>query len=517
MLKHRYGLMQNSINVKIFTSFCLLFCSVASFFGVANTQLELQLPASDRGYVLPVPQNTIYKADKLSLKHLGKKIEADVQVLMLYPLSKQSTKQAIRLLYIKPLPRLSNNTLVTLVTSQNGKESIIALGANKKGALLIYPSFDWLRQAILLHPPGVDVNAQWYIQPQIRYARFIADKPLMLKHKYPPEKAAQWLYDRPQSFFQLYLFTQDNQWLEQGFSEANFYASKVDDKGRFVLKTKPDVKYANSKGMVTAYMLSGDALYLDVVKRLYNLTKTWDEVYTLGRGFWTERHQAAALNSALSLWEVYLKADTHKRVQEIITATESMTFNPPNDWPFKSCPLHTVKSHEGKGDNTPVCSPWMMALLGDAIWRYQLLLQDNAHQQLLVAFATFVAKSGTYPGAKRHAHITMIPKYFVSFGPRQFEEDNMWTDPQHTCDVAGLVAKGYYMLALQGKKNEAIAQAFGKLTQYCANTANKLKRKHAKNKVWRVRPPRKFGWMYSTTSDLPWIAKRYLDVTDIAE
>ena len=74
------------------------------------------------------------------------------------------------------------------------------------------------------------------------------------------------------------------------------------------------------------------------------------EAYSLRRGFWTERNQAAALNVAVSYWELTNDEAALGRINDLIDATVAMTFNPSNGWSLRGCPQHSFKSHEGWGD-----------------------------------------------------------------------------------------------------------------------------------------------------------------------
>jgi len=61
-----------------------------------------------------------------------------------------------------------------------------------------------------------------------------------------------------------------------------------------------DPKYLMPKGLLYRYLLTGDVEAKRTLKHIYWRSLDWDESYSLRRGFWTERNQAAALNVAVS-------------------------------------------------------------------------------------------------------------------------------------------------------------------------------------------------------------------------
>jgi len=261
------------------------------------------------------------------------------------------------------------------------------------------------------------------------------------------------------------------------------------------------------KGLLYRYLLSGDINAKQTLKRIFERSLDWDEEYNLGRGFWTERNQAAALNVAVSYWEITHDERALERINDIINATVAMTFNPDNDWSLRGCPQHSFKSHEGWGDDSPACSPWMMALLGDSLWRFYQLTGDKRAASLIDAFGDFVLNHGIFYGNKRVNNI-VIPKYIVSIENAEQEELNQWSDPQHACDVAALLGKSTYIKQQNNRDNFLVKALFRSLLEQCQQAYEKLQKEQQKKRVknyWLLKPPRRFGWMYSSTSDLPWL------------
>lgn len=344
---------------------------------------------------------------------------------------------------------------------------------------------------------GVEAQTDWYVEPMVRYANYLSDPELLLKDKVTPEKASQYLYDRPRAFMQLYLLTGEQKWREQAIAASQFYLSHVDDDGYFSLVKDKDIKYLMPRGLLYYYQLTSDEKARRAINRIYLASQDWSAQYR-NRGFWTERNQAAALEAAVSYYELTKNDQAQRRIEQILAATLDMTIKPANNWPVRGCPQHTFGSHEGGSDRSAVCSPWMLALLADPIWRYHQLTSSDTAAELLRQFGRFIVTNGTYEGKDKFAG-QILPKYLVVFDNTEMEDINPWNDVQHSCDVAAMLGKALY---LEEEISEHAAATFFALLAPCKDKAKRL---NNKNLHWRVRPPRKFGWEYSTTSDLPWL------------
>jgi hypothetical protein len=498
--------------------FFILYSSLA--IGENNTvSLDVALDSDTSLLLLPVPNNTIPLNSTLKIQYKDISINSKFHVVTLWPNTQPNAY--IRTLLIdsvdlkgfvgklsftwSELPNV--NVQDAGILSQNISPLLVSLGSQKKR--LVYPSAQWLRQSLLLHADSQDHDTDWYVLPQQKYAHFITNKKALKKKGYPPTKAGQWLYDRPQALYQLYIMTEDKAWLNEANMAADFYKQHIDDQGQFTLIKRFDPKYLMPRGLALQYLLSADDSALKALTKIFQSSLGWDEEYSLSRGFWTERNQAAALNVAVTYWELTGSQAALSRVKEIIDATISMTFRPENDWPLRGCPQHGFKSHEGWGDDTAACSPWMMALLGDALWRYYRLTGDEKSAALIDAFGDFILNYGIYFGDKRVDKI-VIPKYIVSMDNPTQEELNQWSDPQHACDVAALLGKSTYIKEQKKQDSFMVKELFSSLVHQCKGSYRKLNAEKKVTKYWSVMPPRRFAWMYSSTSDLPWLVVHLL-------
>ena|GEM_PF-2938792 len=472
--------------------------------------------------LLPIPASRIDLNASFLIKAREKDLSAKFSIINTWPSitkhEEPSANKYIRLLSIEidgeeKLP----DTLglfwgeVPSSDKKNSKLADLTFRTVSSNTVVVYPSISWLAESILLHEP-INVNARWYIEPQKKYAHYVTNQSLLTKNGYPKNKSSQWLYDRPQAIYQLFIMTGEQEWLAKANELADFYIENIDDNGQFILKKQFDPKMLMPKGLLYRYLISGDFEAKDTLRRMFERSFDWDESYDLRRGFWTERNQAAALNVAVSYWELTGDPIALKRINDIIDATVKMTFSPANGWPLRGCPQHSFKAHEGWGDNSPACSPWMMALLGDALWRFYQLTGDKRAAALIDVFGEFVLNYGIFYGDKRVKNI-VIPKYIVSIENTEQEELNQWTNPQHACDVAALLGKSAYIKQVSNQDNFLVKTLFNALLEQCEGSYLKWQREQKKkqaNEYWTIKPPRRFGWVYSTTSDLPWLKETLL-------
>lgn len=348
------------------------------------------------------------------------------------------------------------------------------------------------------------VNTDWYVKPMQRYANYITDPERLAANKITPDKASQYLYDRPRALMQLYMLTGEQKWKNEAIAASKHYINHIGEDGFFSLVGKKDIKYLMPKGLHYYFQLTGDEAARKAIARIYHASLSWEPQYKgsglFSTGFWTERNQAAALDAAVTFFELTGDIGARRRIDEILTATAAMVETPQNNWPQRYCPQHSFKSHEGGANGSAVCSTWMLALLADPIWRYQQATQSPTARTLLQQFGKFILQFGTYNGSGKFAG-QVLPKYLVVFDNPQMEDLNPWNDVQHSCDVAALLGKALY---LTEKVSIEEAATFHALLAPCKNKYNRL---NDNKPYWVVKPARKFGWEYSTTIDLPWLER----------
>ncbi|GHE89475.1 hypothetical protein [Thalassotalea profundi] len=493
--------MNNFITIKFFI-ICL--CIVSSTVLSQENSIKFAAPADKKIFVLPVPNNKIPLQSEIIITVNGIKLNNKATALTQWTNDNQAT--FIRLLQINVNKQNDQNPKENITYKLQWlpakKEINTQIIKNKSLPHLVYPSAQWLAESILLHPKITQLDTSWYTSPKTLYANFVTNDLLLKQNKYPPTRASQWLFDRPRSIFQLFILTGDTKWLKEGSKLVHFYLENLDETGKFKLKENFDLKYLMPNGLLYFYLLTGDNRIKPVLKAFFEQSLNWQATYKSNYQFWTERHQAAALNIAIAYWEISGSPQAKNRIDEIIDATVQMTFSPRNEWKIIGCPQHTYKSHEGKAGNSPVCSPWMMALLGDGLWRYYRLTHDKRSAALLNAFGDFMPNYGIHFADKKLKN-KVLPLYLASMDNKLLEIKNQWIDDQHVCDIAGLIGKSLYIKKKVNEDVFLLNELFNVFIQQCKDINKKYK--HAKKGYLPIIPPRRFGWTYSTTSDLPWL------------
>ena len=437
--------MMNKIKlVKLFTLLLTLIASIPLY--SQEYRITFSAPVNESVFILPVPNLKIAINTKLSLHINDEKIASDFAVLNTWH-NNQSSK-FIRLLAIdisnhENLKQPPHSIKFSLKWVPAEKELPTNNIFTNTQTYLVYPSISWLGESVLLQPENHAIDNSWYTDPQTLYANFVTDETLLEQRGYPRTHQSQWLFDRVRAIFQLFILTNDDKWLKAGIKLSHFYTTNIDDSGSF-LGNNFDLKFLMPNGLLYYYLLTGDKQIISVLKAFYEKSLSWDPTYDGGYKFWTERHQAAALNIAIAYWEVTGSIEAKNRIDDIIEATVQMVFNPREGWALRGCPQHTYKSHEGKAGDSPVCSPWMMALLSDGLWRYYRLSNDKKSAALLNAFGDFIQNHGIHFADKRLKNM-VLPLYLSSMDNESLQIKNQWTDRQHACDVAGLIGKSLYI------------------------------------------------------------------------
>lgn len=492
-----------SSTLRLYVAFsCLILLVFFKAYAVESDRINLNISFKHKSFSLPVPQGKLLVKSTISVFAGGELTPAKISYSLLWP-KKSSESRYVRVLNIELEKKITTD--ITLAWQKSNRRLKKTPSNTLSNAVTVYPNKNWLRKVLLL-TDNQGVDETWYRHVQTLKAVYLADERRLTKNKYPKTVGSQWLYDRPQAFYQLFLSGGDSQFKVDADRFVAYYKSQLNEDGYFKLSKPKDVKYLMGRALVYDYLLNRTPSSLQALKSIFEASLSWKENYN-GRGFWTERHHAAALNVAISYWEVSGNEDAKQRVIELIQGIVRMTFEPDNDWRLRDCPQHTFSSHEGWGDDSPVCSPWMMALLADGLWRYYLLTDDANSAELLSAFATFMLNEGIYYGTGKKLAGRIIPKYIVSLDNNKQEELEPYSDLQHTCDVAGMIGKGVYIKKQLNKEMFLEGELFRVMSELCKKEHLAIVNKYKYKKLTYLtsRPPRKFNWEYSSTDDLPWL------------
>ena len=374
---------------------------------------------------------------------------------------------------------------------------------------------DWLCAALLRsrsQPVFLDAGWAWFDDALVNYATTAVND---VASSVTPEnliayttEAEPWLFDRAMSLFGVYARTGELKWLRHAHRAAQFYATRVNANGAFDLKSTDDLKYSYGQTMFVDLMLTGDLRHLDPIERIARFGYSYEETYSTSLNFWTERHQTYALLAALSAWEATGQADHAERAIEVAKASFAAARQPAGGWTPQGCILHTIRQHEGDSDDRPICSPWMSALLGDAVWRYYLVSLDAEALEFLAGLGEFVAVHGIRDISDAHSELAGLwAPWYLASDSVEFSDTGPWGDIEHTCDVAGLTARGAWAARAIGRDSTAIELATERLLPGCRHNLESWHRTtDVTRPEWRLQPPRKFSWWFGTTLDLPWLA-----------
>jgi hypothetical protein len=375
----------------------------------------------------------------------------------------------------------------------------------------VYASFPpaWLSDCLLRSratPVGSDDRFGWIDEALIGFAHTaVNDVPPEVVELVNINTSEPWLFDRTATLFSVYVRTGDVKWLRHAHRSAQFYQSKLTEGGYFSLKAGDDLKYSYGRGLLMDYLFTGDPALLDSIDRIADAGRTWNPTYQIGRSFWTERHQTYALLAALSAWEATGTTAHADRAAYILDTSFALADDPPGSWPRDGCMLHGMTAHEGAGGDVPVCSPWMSALFADAVWEYYVHSKDQRALSFLSDLGEYVIDYGLYDGGEG---IDLLMPWYLSSSQKEFSDAGPWGDVEHTCDVAGLVARGAWARRELGDDPAPLRASAEALLDSCAWNLDLWYRPGSTSlgkAEWRLSPSRKFNWWFGTTSDLTWL------------
>jgi hypothetical protein len=314
-----------------------------------------------------------------------------------------------------------------------------------------------------------------------------------------------WLFDRTLTLFGVYFRTGDVKWLRHAHRSAQFYAKHIDAAGNFDLKGA-DLKYSYGQSLLIDLMLTGDRDLVHSIERVAKAASGWNAKYQPQSNFWTERHQTYALLGALSAFEATGKPEHGARARAVAEASFELASSPVAGWAKDGCMLHEFRDHEGAGDATPVCSPWMSALFADAAFRFYIHSEDPAALEFLLGLGEYVRSFGLYT-ATVSGKQRLLP-WYLSSSAVTFSDSGPYADIEHACDVAGIVARAAWaQRTLGGDASELRATAVSLLESCQANLASWYRPDGPSSgkAVWRVSPARKLSWWFGSTLDLAWM------------
>ena len=255
-----------------------------------------------------------------------------------------------------------------------------------------------------------------------------------------------WLYDRGTIMYRGYARRGDLLTLESAYRETSIYRAEITGTGagtRIGIPTAADdVKYHYTQNLAIHYLLTGDDRFResaeDVATRAYAL---WTSPgYAGGSDFWTERNAGFALLAYV--WARIVTdneaAILEQRADAAVTAYLQMMNQYPTNWTDSGarCFAHTAAAHGESFPGTWGCSPWMSAILADALDAYATEKGGSMATQAraaIVKLGKIIARDGRGSNGK--------PYYWMGIGSASDEVDAYH---EHWGEPAYLVAMAWY-------------------------------------------------------------------------
>ena len=347
---------------------------------------------------------------------------------------------------------------------------------------------------------STNLEYSWFDFGFKQFANYVTSPDLISqnpKQKLTYSDAAPWLYDHPYTLYMLYLRTGELKWKKLAHAKAVEYAKHINSDGYFGLKNRPDLKYLMPAGLVIDYLFYPSKKTQRIVAKMYKNSLLWHERYQESLSFWTERNLSNALALALANWELTSSVAAKARIDRLINGLAASMINTGKG----ACVLHEYRDHEGKGDDSKVCSLWMSALVVEQLWRYVHLSDNLLAKEQIFALADHAIENGLYFGSHKHLSNLTIPMYLYFNEESKYTKNSQWTDIHHACDVVGMILKSQYIKKLSGLDYQYGREQVKGLLKTCKKTLSRSK----KVKVWYISPLRKFNWWFGSTANLEWL------------
>jgi hypothetical protein len=204
-----------------------------------------------------------------------------------------------------------------------------------------------------------------------------------------------WLFDRGTAMYRGYARRGDLLTLESAYRETALYRNGITGSGTSTRIGVPgsadDVKYHYNQNLAIHYLLTGDDRFRDSAENIAKrVSALWNPNYGGGSGFWTERH--AGFGLLAYVWADIVTDDHGTQFQDLadtaVNAYLSMQNKYPSTWTSTTarCFAHQASAH-GESYGTWGCSPWMSAILADALDMYA---SERGGTRATAAYASIV-------------------------------------------------------------------------------------------------------------------------------
>lgn len=199
---------------------------------------------------------------------------------------------------------------------------------------------------------------------------------------------AVWLYDRGTTMYRGHARRGDLVTLESAYRETSMYRNLITGTGTSARNGLPegaggDVKYTYSQNLAIHYLLTGDDRFRGSAEDMaLGMSQLWpDPGYAGGADMWTERNAGFALLAYT--WALIVTDDKAVELRALADKAASATLAVQSTYPVgyndadARCFAHHGDAHDpDEGNPYFGCSPWMSAILADALDSYASASDD---------------------------------------------------------------------------------------------------------------------------------------------
>jgi hypothetical protein len=301
---------------------------------------------------------------------------------------------------------------------------------------------------------------------------------------------AVWLFDRGTALYRGYARRGDLSPLRSAYIETSMYRNRITGSGSAARNgigddAADDVKYNYTQNMALHYLLSGDDRFRESAECIgLGMMELWPSPgYAGGDDFWTERH--AGFGLLAYDWAMIVSDDHAAEFRAAADAAVDAYIGIQRTYPTgyadqsARCFAHTANAH-GEDGAYFGCSPWMSAILGDALATYAV--ESSAErakpvEQALVELGRIIAKSGIQADGR--------PYYFMGVGttenmPEEYDE--------HYGESAYLIGMSWYF---SGRNDAALRSVADQLLEKLATDGTAP---HVRSFNWQCRGPVQGPW-----------------------
>lgn len=324
-----------------------------------------------------------------------------------------------------------------------------------------------------------------------------------------------WLYDRASTLYTLYLRTQDPAILEEAIALADLYFANVAVSGAGlgtfnIVGGDPganptDVKYLYPIIAVWYELETGSSVHRAAGIALYNQAlASYSKTYNAqSAALWTERNTGYAIMACTSAYWLHRFAGNRAAAAtaladawDYVEMIESMAA-------VSGAPLHGHNQHEGSAITTPISSPWMSAILAEALLQLYRTDPDDRILTYLANYGDWLLDNAFYitdEGDIPEVQGLRLPAYLAADNatPTTYREGEL-LDIEHCPDVAGLIQKVIWAKTLLGDPVGDFETLLGELEVGAEAIFNYWMRDTEGYVRYRVNPPRKGNWWFRHT------------------